>query len=109
MTQAQKKRTKIAENTPLMVRVSSWSNRRPDTTWTVYEAEALAELGDIPTDDLAILETYYKAEIPTDDDYRRRTIDTLLNNWHQEVDRARRWVDSAPKREQEAFLKSFRQ
>jgi hypothetical protein len=39
------------------------------------------------------LEAYYAAEIPAKDDYRRRDLATLLNNWSGELTRARRWAE----------------
>ncbi|MBK1835380.1 hypothetical protein [Roseibacillus ishigakijimensis] len=42
-------------------------------------------------DDLATLEGYYLAKHESGRDYRRRDLQTLLNNWTGELDRARNW------------------
>lgn len=39
------------------------------------------------------LEAYYAADLPDKDDYRRRDLSTLLNNWSGELTRARRWSE----------------
>jgi hypothetical protein len=76
------------EPTPLMVRINSWFNRRISTRWSKNEIKALKSIG-TPTDaDLAALERYYKAKHPHDKDYRRRNIETLLNNWNGEIDKS---------------------
>lgn len=89
LTQAEKKRQHVQANTPNMVRIGSWFNRRPDTLWTVAEAEALAQVGAVADEDWAVMEAYYTADIPPKDNYRRRDVITLLNNWNGELDRAR--------------------
>lgn len=90
LTQDQKKRIKHPELTPEMQRIGSWFGRQPDTLWSVYEAEAIATAA--PTENqIAGMEFYYTATIEKDDDYRRRNVETLLNNWHSELDRAREY------------------
>jgi hypothetical protein len=39
------------------------------------------------------LEAYYAADLPQRDDYRRRDLATLLNNWSGELTRAADWAD----------------
>lgn len=90
-TMEQKKRLRVKANSPVMVTMGAWFGRKPDTLWTVYDAEALAELGDIDGDELAVVGEYYTATISGDEDIRRKNIATLLNNWSGEVDRARGW------------------
>jgi len=46
---------------------------------------------DTMPDEWAQLESYYSADIPTREDFRRRDLATLLNNWSGEVTRARDW------------------
>jgi hypothetical protein len=46
-------------------------------------------------DEWATLEAYYADDIPPKDDYRRRDLSTLLNNWSGELTRARRWAEQA--------------
>ncbi len=72
-----------------MQRIGSWFNRQPETKWSIAEFEALQDAN--PTDkEIAGMETYYLAEIPTDKDHRRTALVTLLNNWSTDLDRARR-------------------
>ena len=42
----------------------------------------------IDAEDLELLERYYLEEIAQAEDYRRRDLETLLNNWTKEIDRA---------------------
>ena len=88
MNESDKKRNRVGLNTPLMVRIGRLFNRRPDTLWTVAEAEALAQLGEIPEADLVTLEDRYRSTDPDTVKYRRQDLDTLLNNWQKELDRA---------------------
>ena len=73
----------------LAPRVGAIMRRRPDTAWGKKEKDALAALYPLPLEDLALVETYYSALIPSARDIRRRDLVTLLNNWSGEVDRAR--------------------
>lgn len=77
-----------ADNTPLMIRIGRFFNRRPTTRWSPSERKALKKLIPIDAEDLELLERYYLEEIDPDDDYRRRDLETLLNNWTKEIDRA---------------------
>jgi len=88
LSEAQKKRVKIDENTPLMIRIGAWFGRSDGTLWSQYEAEALSEMGDIIPDEITAMEAYYTARIKTKEDIRRKNIETLLNNWPGELDRA---------------------
>ena len=56
--------------------------------WTVAEAVALKTVNP-QADEIALMEGYYLAEIDRDEDFRRRDLITLLNNWNGELDRAR--------------------
>ncbi len=73
--------------------VNSWFRRRPTTKWSAKEMKALKAVLDLqPMDEeLRILDRYYSAEIPEKENYRRRDVLTLLNNWRGEVDRAVMW------------------
>lgn len=77
----------------LVAIVNKWFRRRQTTKWSAKEMKSLKAVADLqPTDEeIAILDKYYSAEIPEKDDYRRRDVLTLLNNWQGEVDRATRW------------------
>jgi len=90
LTEAEKKRSKVEVNTPDMEQIGTWFKRRPGTLWSVAEAEALADIQCAP-DEVGAIERYYKAAIPKEQDYRRRDLLTMLNNWQGELDRARRW------------------
>ena len=78
-----------AENSPVMIRIGKFFNRRPNTRWSPAERKSLKKLTPIDSEDIELLERYYLEEIPLSDDYRRRDLETLLNNWTKELDRAR--------------------
>jgi hypothetical protein len=97
MTQAEKRRTTHPELTEAMQRIGSWFGRQPETLWSRYEFEAFQAVA--PTDNqLAGMEFYYTAALEKDDDYRRRDVATLLNNWHGELDRARAFYRAHPQK-----------
>lgn len=68
-------------------RIGSWFNRRPTTTWHPKEVKALkVVLRSGPTDEeWDLMETRYRSG----NQFLRRDILTLLNNWNGELDRAR--------------------
>lgn len=80
---------RVLFNTETMERIGKWFNRRQGTLWTLAEGIAL-DLIRPQDEDLDELESYYLADIPRED-YRRRDLLTLLNNWNGELDRARLW------------------
>ncbi len=88
LTMAEKKRIKIDANTEDMNRIGSWFRRKPDTIWTIAEAEALEQVNP-SQDEIGGMALYYCAKLPDDSDYRRHNILTMLNNWSGELDRAR--------------------
>jgi len=94
MSQAEKKRAKVSENSPAMIRIGGWFKRKCSTLWSVYESEALEQIGEIDSEDFATLERYYTAKIPQADNFRRRDVMTLLNNWSGEIDRARNYLST---------------
>lgn len=71
-----------------MERIGGFFGRRPGTLWTVAEGVALLELKPTP-DEVELLARYYALPLDKENDYRRRDLPTLLNNWSAEVDRAR--------------------
>lgn len=75
-------------------RISKWFNRRESTIWSDKEERGLKKViaSDTPEDELTLLEKYYTAEINQNSDYRRKNIETLLNNWAGEIDRARKFT-----------------
>ncbi len=77
------------EKTELQLRLGSLFNRKPSTPWTASELKALKVIGRPDEEDLQILETYYRAKLPKSENFRRRDLGTLLNNFAGEIDRAR--------------------
>jgi hypothetical protein len=86
----ERKNHRVHANNRVMQRIGNWFGRKPETLWTLAEGIALSQL-DPPRDDLDLLERYYLAPLGRQEDYRRRDLITLLNNWHGELDRARIW------------------
>jgi hypothetical protein len=82
-------REEEASKRPEMLRIEALFHRRETTAWNTRELKALPK--EIHPDDLTLVEAYYKHPHPKDKDYRRRDLQTLLNNWNGEVDRARAW------------------
>lgn len=71
----------------LKERISVWFKRRPTTPWSSKEIKALKDVLKLgtPPEDIDLLERRYMSG----DQYLRREIITLLNNWNGEIDRAR--------------------
>lgn len=90
LTQAQKGRIKVKENTPLMELVGKLLGRKKDSLWNLAEEEALIEAS-VTEQEVESLNAYYLADIPKLEDIRRKDILTLLNHWNGELDRARSW------------------
>lgn len=77
------------ENSPLMIRLGKFFNRRETTRWSEKERKALEAVAPIHPEDLDLLQRYYALVIPPDvKDWRRQDLITLLNNWNGEIDRA---------------------
>lgn len=79
-----------------MLRLGKLFKRKPSTIWSKKEIKALKAIGKIDPPDLELLENYYREKIPADSDYRRRDLQTLLNNFTGEVDRARNHKPNKP-------------
>ena len=84
---------KVAENSPLQIRIGSWFGRKPSNLWMMEDAHKLVSLDPDP-DDLANLDHWFsqpKAEVirVTGHDSRQTALATLLNNWQTAADRAR--------------------
>lgn len=80
-----------------MLAINPLLRRLDSTVWTADELEAFAAAG-LPdlsaeafAEQLAPLAAYYGAELPRENDYRRRDVLRLLRNWGGEIDRARLW------------------
>jgi hypothetical protein len=71
----------------LRARIGSWFKRRPETSWSQKELKALKATFDLktPESEILLLEIRYKSG----NQFLRRDILTLLNNWNTEIDRAK--------------------
>jgi len=83
LSEVEKRRIRVKENSPEMVRIGKWFGRRSSTHWTIYEAEALSQI-DLVDEDVDLMEKYYKSGY----ECLRKSVETLLNNWSGELDRA---------------------
>jgi hypothetical protein len=78
------------------LRLGKLFGRRQSTIWSAKELKAWKEISPIDEEDFQSVERYYGASIPADKNYRRRDLQTLLNNFSGEVDRARTWKEPNP-------------
>jgi hypothetical protein len=84
----EKQKTQLLDaNTDEMNLVGSILGRRKSTRWTVAEALKLESIQPDP-ESIELLRRYYNVEMPKGEDFRRRTIETLLNHWNGEIDKA---------------------
>ena len=81
---------------PIQLRLGALFNRRPETRWTDKEIISYRKLGVIAEEDLVLLEKYYRVTVGEEVKYRRRDVQTLLNNLPGEVDRARNYKQPKP-------------
>jgi len=92
LSNRQKKKFRVKENSPMMIKIGKCFHMKPHRLWTVSDAELLDEIGDVNDYDLERLLKYY-----THDEMNqrplRRTLSALLENWDNEVARARDWCD----------------
>jgi hypothetical protein len=72
-------------------RLAAIFNRRPTTTWSAKELDAFNKAQPISDDELELIEQRYLAERLKSDSTCRHDLQTLLNNFPSEVDRAIRW------------------
>jgi hypothetical protein len=76
----------------LQIEVGSWFRRRPTTRWSDKELKSWKKLTiEVESIEFKVLQKYYRDKIDPENDYRRRDLATLLNNWPGEIDRAKRW------------------
>ncbi len=79
----------------LLIRCRAIFRIRPTSKLDTAQGKAWRKAAPLVVDTLpdewAQLESYYSADIPTREDFRRRDLATLLNNWSGEVTRARDW------------------
>jgi hypothetical protein len=83
--------TKPAQ-TELQRRLGALFRRKASTQWSPQELKALRAIK-VSEDDLKRLEWYYRLQLPIKEDFRRRSLQTLLNNFPGELDRARRFKE----------------
>lgn len=91
----EQKAMKVIGNTPTMVKLGALFGRMDKTLWQVNEAIQLEKLN--PTDrEVAGICLYYESEASNPERITRRELNTLLNNWAGELDRARQFVKQHP-------------
>ena len=79
---------------PEQLQASGWFDRLPTTPWSRKELRAWQAISFEP-DDMVILEWFYRR---SGCKYLRRDLQTLLNNWRGEVERARKFADEEDQR-----------
>ena len=85
----------------LRERVSIMFGRQLGSAWSRAEMialEAVESLGTSESDLVALSRYYRNRSIPAATDYRRRTVGSLLEHWHGELDRARSWMREQTRR-----------
>ena len=79
-------------------RIATLFNRRLTTPWSVKEIKAFKSCGHIADAELELVEKYYASErAKGDNGFHRRVLETFLNNWRGELDKAREFSSKAPK------------
>ena len=78
-----------------MIRIGKWFKRMPGTLWQFDEVEGLAALGDVPEDEMELLEWWFlesgrgkPGDREDERNFKRRSIAQLLSTWSGEIDRA---------------------
>ena len=74
---------------PDRITIGRFLGRRDSTKWSDEEIALLNDLKPIHPDDMALMAKFYGADIPSDKDHRRTTIERILKNWNGELDKAR--------------------
>lgn len=88
MKASDQRKRRVNFNTPSMIEIGKCFGRSAETRWSVYEAVALKQANPTP-EEVELLLWFYNIEIPDDEDYRRKNLETMLNNLTGELDRAR--------------------
>lgn len=78
------KRIKVIYNNPKMVFIGKWFGRCEKTLWSVSEAKALMDLN-LTREEVELMGVYRN----TEDAFHRKGVQSLLNNWSGELDKAR--------------------
>jgi hypothetical protein len=80
-------------------RIADMFQRRHTTPWTKKEITAFKAAQPMQDEDLTMLETYYKQNGPPGEgNFLRRDLQTFLNNYASELDRARNSRTESPSR-----------
>lgn len=95
MSALQAGKVRVKSNTPLMAELGTLFNRKESTKWLVSEAKALLDILPLDKSEYKSIRSYYRATIDKREDFRRRDLLTLLNNWLSEVDRSSRRANTA--------------
>lgn len=83
-----RKTTNISEE---MVRIGAIFKRQPTTKWSAKEISAYKDL-DLKEDEICLMEAFYAfPERDREPLWRRKKLETLLNNWAGEIDKAKEW------------------
>ncbi len=95
LSKTDQKSTKVLANTPTMIKLGALFGHMSETLWTVSNALRLEKLN--PSErEVAGICLYYEEEESNPDRITRHSLDTLLNNWAGELDRARMFVKRNP-------------
>jgi hypothetical protein len=95
--ETEKEREGVGESNPFVLRLFAIFRRKPSRLMNAKEKEAFKNAG-ITDDALVAVERYYADRHPEwENNFRRRDLLTLLNNWNGEVDRAEEWMANPPK------------
>ena len=78
-------------STALQLRVGKLLGRQAKTKWSATEKALLKKLGTIDEKEFQLMEAFYGADIPKEEDYRRTSVERLLKYWTGESDKAREW------------------
>lgn len=82
----------LSDRKDFQARIGKLLNRRGSTAWDKKEIAAFRAIKQPPEEDMTALEDYYNAVIPKPEDFRRRSLQTLLNNFNGEIDRAKLFI-----------------
>jgi len=94
MRAKQKGMMRVKGNTPTMARIGSWFRRGEKTLWSVAELESFLIVNPTPQEINGMEQLYTDKDLdPAKFGYRRQSLITLLNNWHQELDNARKYAE----------------
>lgn len=77
--------------------IGGWFGRRLTTRWSENEEKSFKALGQLSPDDLALMASRYTSTNAETVKYLRRDLQTLLNNWSGELDKARMEVKASKK------------